>query len=82
MTKSWSRGSNWRFAVCGKWLYINSIIGRQRKMAPLTSAIGSFMSFLYDIYVASDMTVEVDDINTETSPNLFEQECGFAFPSN
>ena len=51
-------------------------------MAPLTSAIGSFMSFLYDIYVASDMTVEVDDSNTETSPPLFEQECGFAFPSN
>ena len=49
MTKSWSRGSNWRFAVCGKWLYINSIIGRQRKMAPLTSSIGPFMSFPYDI---------------------------------
>ena len=49
MTKSWSRGLTWRFAICGKWLYINNTIGRQRKMAPLTSAIGSFMSFLYDI---------------------------------
>ena len=41
-------------------------------MASLTSAIGPFMSFLYDIYVASDMTVEVDDNNRETSSALFE----------
>ena len=34
------------------------------------------------IYVAGDMTVEVDDNNRETSPALFEQECGFASPSN
>ena len=42
-------------------------------MASLTSAIGPFMSFLYDICGDwSDMTVEVDDNNRETSSALFE----------
>ena len=30
-------------------LSINSIKGRQRKMASLTTVIGPFMSFMYDI---------------------------------
>ena len=34
------------------------------------------------ICVASDMMVEVDDSNRETSPALLKQECGFASPSN
>ena len=34
------------------------------------------------IYVAGDMTVEVDDSNRETFPALFEPECGCASPSN
>ena len=65
------------------YLSINNTIGRQRKMAPLTSAIGSFVSFLYDIRGDwSDVMVEVDGINGETSPTLFEQECRFVSPWN
>ena len=52
-------------------------------MAPLTSAIDPFMSFLYDIRGDwSDVMVEVDGINGETSPTLFEQECRFVSPWN
>ena len=65
------------------YLSINNTIRRQRKMAPLTSAIGPFMSFLYDICGDwSDVMVEVDGINGETSPTLFEQECRFVSPWN
>ena len=52
-------------------------------MAPLTSAFGPFMSFMSDIYGDwSDVMVEVevDHINGETSPILFEQESGIASP--
>ena len=45
-------------------------------MAPLTSAFGPFMSFMSDIYGDwSDVMVEVevDHINGETSPILFEK---------
>ena len=64
-------------------LSINNTIGRQRKMAPLTSAMGPFMSFMYDIcgdWSDVMVEVEVDHINGETSLTLFEQENGFVSP--
>ena len=65
-------------------LSINSIIGRQRKVAPLASAIGLFMYDICHLWLADDVLieVEVDQNNGETFFTLFEQENGFASPSN
>ena len=65
-------------------LSINSIIGPQRKVAPLTSAIGSFMYDICHLWLAGGVLVEVemDHINGETFFTLFEHENGFASPLN
>ena len=65
-------------------LSINSIIGRQRKVAPLASGIGLFMYDICHLWLADDVLieVEVDQNNGETFFTLFEQENGFAPPSN
>ena len=65
-------------------LSINSIIGRQRKVTPLTSGIGLCMYDICDLWLADDVLVEVevDQNNGETFLTLFEQENGFASLSN
>ena len=65
-------------------LSINRIIGRQRKVAQLASGIGLFMYDICHLWPAADVLVEVevDHINGKTFFTLFEQENGFASPSN
>ena len=53
-------------------------------MAPLASGIGLFMYNILHLWLAGDLIVEVevDHIDGETFFTLFEQENGFASPSN
>ena len=65
-------------------LFMNRIIGRQRKVAPLASGIGLFMYDICHLWLAGNVLVEVevDHINGKTFFTLFEQESGLASPSN